>query len=101
MLVPAVLRPEEREDRQLEMVRFTLEQVDDTSELPVREAEGSMHGLFGDLPKIIEASEVSARVEMDKLPIPSSIRWNFWNGLSGSNTVSRCPISRMRGPFAG
>jgi thiamine-monophosphate kinase len=43
----------------------------------VRCAMDLSDGLFGDLPKIIEASEVSARVEMDKLPIPSSIRWNF------------------------
>ncbi|MDQ3548363.1 MAG: thiamine-phosphate kinase [Chloroflexota bacterium] len=34
-------------------------------------------GLFGDLPKILHASAVSARVEMDKLPIPSSVRWSF------------------------
>jgi len=34
-------------------------------------------GLFGDLPKIVEASEVTARVDMDKMPIPSALRWNF------------------------
>ena len=38
VLVAAVLRPEEREDRQLEMVRFAAEQVDDTRELPVGQA---------------------------------------------------------------
>jgi thiamine-monophosphate kinase len=43
----------------------------------VRCAMDLSDGLFGDLPKIIEASEVSARIEMDKLPIPSSLRWNF------------------------
>ena len=43
----------------------------------VRCAMDISDGLFGDLPKIIGASEVSARVEMDKLPIPSSVRWAF------------------------
>ena len=45
MLVAAVLRPEEREDSQLEMVRFAAEQVDDTGELPIGQTEGSMDGL--------------------------------------------------------
>jgi hypothetical protein len=39
VLVPAVLRPEEREDGELEVVRLSAEQLDDTVELPVREAE--------------------------------------------------------------
>jgi thiamine-monophosphate kinase len=43
----------------------------------VRCAMDLSDGLFGDLPKILEASGVSARVEEDKLPIPSSVRWNF------------------------
>jgi thiamine-monophosphate kinase len=43
----------------------------------VRCAMDLSDGLFGDLPKIIAASQVSARVEMDKLPIPSSVRWAF------------------------
>ncbi|RIK44801.1 MAG: thiamine-phosphate kinase [Chloroflexi bacterium] len=34
-------------------------------------------GLFGDLPKILEASGVSAEVRADRLPIPLAIRWNF------------------------
>jgi hypothetical protein len=42
VLVAAVLRPEEREDCELEVVRLALEQVADTVELPVREAEGAM-----------------------------------------------------------
>ena len=54
MLVAAVLRPEEREDRQLEVVRLALEQLDDARELPVGQAEGAVNGervqrLFGDL----------------------------------------------------
>ena len=39
MLVPAVLRPEQREDRQLEVVRVAAQQRDDAVELPVRQTE--------------------------------------------------------------
>ena len=42
MLVPAVLRPEEREDRELEVVRRASKQLLDTVELPVREAEAAV-----------------------------------------------------------
>jgi len=47
MLVAAVLGPQEREDRQLEVVRLALEQLDDSRELPVREAERPVKWLFG------------------------------------------------------
>ena len=46
MLVAAVLRPEEREDRELEVVRLALEQLLDTVEFPVRQAEGAVERLF-------------------------------------------------------
>jgi hypothetical protein len=42
VLVPAVLRPEEREDGELEVVRRAPEQLSDTVELPVREAEAAV-----------------------------------------------------------
>src|SRR6185369_3227458 len=42
VLVTAVLRPQEREDRELEVVRPAREQCLDTVELPVREAERAM-----------------------------------------------------------
>ena len=48
MLVAAVLGPEQREDRELEVVRLALEQRLDPAELPVREAEGAVQRLFGD-----------------------------------------------------
>jgi hypothetical protein len=58
MLVAAVLGPEQREDRELEMVRLAPEQVDDPGELAVREPErpvdrevlrgGILQRLFGD-----------------------------------------------------
>jgi hypothetical protein len=48
VLVAAVLRPEEREDLELEVVRLAVEQRDDASELPVREAEPAMERVFRD-----------------------------------------------------
>ncbi len=49
VLVAAVLRPEQREDGELEVVRLPLEQLADTVELPVREAERAVELLFRDL----------------------------------------------------
>ncbi len=43
----------------------------------VRCAMDLSDGLLGDLPKICEASGVSAVLEQDDLPIPNSLRWNF------------------------
>ena len=34
-------------------------------------------GLFGDLPKICQASGVTATIRHDQLPIPHTVRWNF------------------------
>ena len=48
MLVAAVLRPEQREDGELEVVRLALEQLLDTRVLPVREAELAVEWLFRD-----------------------------------------------------
>jgi hypothetical protein len=48
VLVAAVLRPEEGEDLELEVVRLAVEQRDDASELPVREAEPAMERVFRD-----------------------------------------------------
>jgi len=63
VLVAAMLRPEEREDRQLEVVRLPLEQLDDARQLRVREAEGSMEWLFGDLRQVIQCRrEVGRRL---------------------------------------
>ena len=46
VLVPAVLRPEEREDAELEVVRVPPEQAPDTVVLPVREAESAVERLL-------------------------------------------------------
>ena len=46
MLVRAVLRPEQREDGELEVVRLAAEQVADKVELSVGETEGAVERLF-------------------------------------------------------
>jgi hypothetical protein len=56
MLVAAVLRPEEREDRELEVVRLALEQLLDTVELPVGQAEGTVERLFRNRGQRVETS---------------------------------------------
>src|SRR5439155_17757034 len=48
VLVAAVLRPEEREDGELEVVRSAPEQLADTLELPVGQTESAMQRLIGD-----------------------------------------------------
>ena len=48
VLVAAVLRPEQREDRELEVVRRPPEQLPDTVELPVGETESAVERLVGD-----------------------------------------------------
>jgi hypothetical protein len=46
VLVAAVLRPEQRKDGELEVVRLALEQPADTVQLLVREAERAMNRLL-------------------------------------------------------
>lgn len=43
----------------------------------VRCAMDLSDGLAGDLPKICVASEVSALIDEDDLPVPNALRWNF------------------------
>jgi hypothetical protein len=47
-----VLRPEQREDRELEVIRRPPEQAADAPELSVGETERSMERLFGDLRQV-------------------------------------------------
>jgi hypothetical protein len=48
VLVAAVLRPQQREDGELEVVRLALEQVDYPLVLRVGQAKGAVQRLFGD-----------------------------------------------------
>ena len=87
MLVAAVLGPEQREDRELEVVGLAPEQVDDPGELTVREPErpvdreilrgGILQRLFGDPGQMASVAGASdgiprrkgtsaARVEIDE-----------------------------------
>lgn len=52
--------------------------------LGVRTAMDLSDGLLGDLPKVCQASGVSAVIDMLKLPVPHAIRWNFddWFDMS-------------------
>jgi hypothetical protein len=61
MLVPAVLGPEQREDRELEAVRVAVEQRPDAPELPVGESEGSVERLFLDRAQASECNPASGR----------------------------------------
>jgi hypothetical protein len=66
VLVAAVLRPEQREDRELEVVRVALQQFADSLELAVREPEGAVERLFGDPRQGVENSRSSGRVTLKK-----------------------------------
>jgi hypothetical protein len=57
VLVAAVLGPEQGEDGELEVVRLSLEQLADTVELPVGQAEGAVERLFCDPRQEYESSE--------------------------------------------
>jgi hypothetical protein len=56
VLVAAVLRPEEGEDRELEMVRVSPEQFPDTVRLPVGQTESAMKRLGGDLRQVVQSN---------------------------------------------
>jgi len=55
VLVAAVLRPEQREDGELEMVRVAAEQLPDTARLPVGQTERTMERLFCDLRQVLQS----------------------------------------------
>jgi hypothetical protein len=64
VLVAAVLRPEQREDGELEVVRVALEQIADTVELLVREAECTVERLLDDPRQISENRRSDGRVRL-------------------------------------
>jgi len=59
VLVAAVLGPEQREDRELEVVRLPLQQLADSRVLAVGEAERAVERLFGDPRQRVESSRVA------------------------------------------
>jgi hypothetical protein len=64
MLVAAVLRPEQREDGELEVVRLPLEQLTDSGELGVGKTERTMKRPFFDDPRqALESNRLRGRVQ--------------------------------------
>ena len=63
MLVAAVLRPEQREDRQLEVVGLAPEQLDDARVLGVGEAERLVQRLFRDPRQGCESSHLTGQFQ--------------------------------------
>jgi hypothetical protein len=59
VLVAAVLRPEQREDRQLEVIRLALEQLTDPGKLGVGKTERTMERLFRDPRQVVESNRGS------------------------------------------
>jgi hypothetical protein len=59
MLVAAVLRPEQREDGELEMVRLAREQLADPRVLGIGQAERPVERLFGDPRQEAESSRLT------------------------------------------
>jgi hypothetical protein len=68
VLVAAVLRPEQREYGELEVVRAAAEQLPDSVELPVGEPEGAVERLFGDGRQMFESSREAGRLPSAFLP---------------------------------
>jgi hypothetical protein len=56
VFVAAVLRPEEGEDRELEVVRVAAEQLPDTRRFTVGQTECAMKRLGGDLRQVIQCN---------------------------------------------
>jgi hypothetical protein len=73
VLVAAVLRPEQREDRELKMVRVASEQLPDTLRLPVGQTEGAVEKrLGGDLRQVIECNPDCGGISPDPLALRSN-----------------------------
>jgi hypothetical protein len=69
VLVRTVLRPEQGEDGELEMVRLTLEQLADSIELPVGEPEGAVERLFCNPRQVLQSSRAVGWAGRDETPI--------------------------------
>jgi len=77
VLVAAVLRPEEGEDRELEVIRIAVEQLADTPRFPVRQTKGAVERLGGELRQVIQCNR-----RVGKLPTKRST--GRLNGLCGA-----------------
>ena len=83
VLVAAVLRPEEREDGQLEVVRLALQQLLDTRVLPVREAELAVKWLFRDRAQDVslaaapDGPPAGARLQPTRAPHTRDVRCDY------------------------
>jgi hypothetical protein len=66
VLVAAVLGPEEREDRELEVVRLAAEQLLDTVRFPVGQTKGAVQGLLGgQLRQVIQCNQRRGGISRD------------------------------------
>jgi len=66
MLVAAMLRPEKREDRELEVVRITAEQLTDAVRFPVGQTKGAVEGLMGgQLRQVIQSNRVGGGISRE------------------------------------
>jgi len=73
VLVAAVLRPEEREDRKLEMVRVAAEQLPDTLRFPVGQTEDAVQGLLGgQLRQVIQSNRRCGGISPERATLRSS-----------------------------
>ena len=61
VLVAAVLRPEQREDGELEVVRIAAEELLDSFSFPIGQPESAMERLFGDLIQVIQCNRGNRR----------------------------------------
>ena len=72
MLVAAMLRPEEGEDRELEMVRVAAEQLPDTVRFPVGQTKGAVEGLMGgQLRQVIQCNRGRGGISRNRLALRS------------------------------
>jgi drug/metabolite transporter (DMT)-like permease len=75
VLVATVLRPEQREDRELEMVRVSAEEFPDTVRFPVGQTEGAVQGLMGgQLRQVIQSNRAAGGISHS----PAAFRFTMW-----------------------
>jgi hypothetical protein len=73
VLVAAVLRPEQGEDRELEMVRVAPEEFPNTLRFPVRQTEGAVQGrLGGQLRQVIQCNPGRGGISRDRAALRST-----------------------------